>query len=291
MSNIKKNIIAYIELLRPGWWPACFFIGLTPGMLSIFSNSGSLDEFIQLKTVIWAFAYWASIVGIYVFNDVVGIEEDAVVNSKRPLPSGRATKKTALFFSIVLLIVGLVLWWYTFKNPLSSAIQIACIGIIAIYSALYKNNILLGLGAGLIPVGVWIAFYPFNTITIALFLLIFFWELTLDVPENILHFEGDKKIHPKTFAVILGKERLAKIGLIFALPIVAIVLWLFVLLDMSFIFLIFALIGSLLLVFSQVSIRKNIAPVNLGRSLGLVMFSIFMINIGIIVYTIVQTFL
>ena len=156
---------------------------------------------------------------------------------------------------------------------------------------MYKNNILLGLGAGLIPVGVWIAFSSFNTITIALFLLLFFWELTLDVPENILHFEGDKKFHPKTFAILLGKERLAKIGLIFALPVVAIVLWLFVLLDMSFIFLIFALIGSLALVFSQMSIRSNIAPVNLGRSLGLVMFSIFMINIGIIVYTIVQTYL
>ena len=291
MSNIKKKLVGYIELLRPGWWPACFFIGLTPGMLAIYTNSGSLDEFIQLKTVIWAFAYWASIVGIYVFNDVVGIKEDAVVNPKRPLPSGRATKKTALIFSLIILTIGLVIWWYTFKNPLSSLIQLTCIGIIAIYSTLYKNNILLGLGAGLIPVGVWIAFAPFSTITIALFLLIFFWELTLDVPENILHFEGDLKIHPQTFAILLGPERFAKIGLLFALPVVAIVLWLFVLLDMSYIYLIFAIIGSLSLVFSQFSIRKNIAPINLGRSLGLVMFSMFMINIGIIAYTIVQTYL
>lgn len=291
MSNVKKKLVAYIELLRPGWWPACFFIGLTPGMLAIYSSSGSLDDFIQLKTITWVFAYWASIVGIYVLNDIVGIKEDVVVNPKRPLPSGRATKKTALIYSLIILTIGLVIWWYTFNNPLSSLIQLTCICIIAIYSGLYKNNILLGLGAGLIPVGVWIAFAPFSTITVALFLLIFFWELTLDIPENILHFDGDLKIHPQTFAILLGRERFAKIGLLFALPVVAIVLWLFVLLDMSYIYLIFAIIGSLSLVFSQLSIRKNIAPINLGRSLGLVMFSIFMINIGIIAYMIVQTFL
>jgi 4-hydroxybenzoate polyprenyltransferase len=291
MSEIKKKLVAYIEILRPGWWPACFFIGLTPGILAIFWNSGSLEEFIEFKSMIWAFAYWITVVGIYVFNDFVGIEEDKVINPKRPLPSGRITKQNALFYSLILLILGICLWWIAFKNPLSSVIQLSCIGFIAFYSAVYKNNIFLGLGAGLIPVGVWIAFAPFSLITIALFLLIFFWELTLDVPENILHYEGDAKVHPQTFATILGKERLAKIGLIFAVPTVIMLIWLFLLLDMSYVYLFFAVIGSLFLLYSQLSIRKSITPMHLGRSLGLVMFSIFMINIGIISYTIYQTFI
>ena len=291
MGDIQKKLVAYIELLRPGWWPACFFIGLTPGMLAIFWNSNSLDEFFQLKTLAWVFAYWFSIVGIYVFNDLAGIEEDKVINPKRPLPSGRVTKKTTLIFSLILLAIGIGLWWFTFNNPLSSFIQIICIGFIAVYSAYYKNNFLLGIGAGLIPVGVWIAFAPFSMITVALFFLLFFWELTLDVPENILHFDGDVKVHPQTFATLLGQEKFAKIGLIFALPTVATVVWLFFLLDMSYIYLFFALISSLFLIYSQLSIRKNIALVHLGRSLGLVMFSIFMINLGIILHTIVQTYL
>jgi 4-hydroxybenzoate polyprenyltransferase len=288
MSDIKKKLIAYIEILRPGWWPACFFIGVTPGILAIYWNSGSLDELIQYKAVMWAFAYWITVVGIYVFNDVVGIEEDKVINPKRPLPSGRITKKPALLYSLILLIIGISLWWFAFENPLSSGVQLACIGFIIIYSAVYKNNIFLGLGAGLIPVGVWIAIAPFNLITIALFLLIFFWELTLDVPENILHYEGDAKVHPQTFATVLGREKLAKIGLIFAVPTVITLIWLFLLLDMSFIYLVFAAIGSLFLLYSQISIRKSITPMHLGRSLGLVMFSIFLINIGIISYTVYQ---
>lgn len=291
MSKTQKKLVAYIELLRPGWWPVCFFIGLTPGILAIFLKSGSLNEFIQLKTVAWAIAYWASIVGIYVLNDLVGIKEDAVINPKRPLPSGRVTKKSSLIFSLILLTIGVVLWWFTFKNPPSSLIQLTCIGVIATYSSTYKNNLLLGLGAGLIPVGVWIAFAPFSLVTFALFLLLFFWELTLDVPENILHFEGDVKVHPQTFATLLGQEKFAKIGLIFAIPTVLTAIWLFFLLNMSYIYLFFALIGSILLLHSQLSIRKSIDPMHLGRSLGLVMFSIFVINIGIITYIIVQSYL
>ena len=85
MNKIKNKLIAYIEVLRPGWWPTCFFIGVTPGILAIFWSSGSLDEFIHIKAAIWALAYWVTVVGIYVFNDVVGIEEDNVINPKRPL--------------------------------------------------------------------------------------------------------------------------------------------------------------------------------------------------------------
>ncbi|EMR74453.1 4-hydroxybenzoate polyprenyltransferase-like prenyltransferase [Thermoplasmatales archaeon SCGC AB-540-F20] len=62
--------------------------------------------------------YWISVVGIYVFNDLVGIEEDAAINPKRPLPSGRVTKKGSLIFSLILLTIGVVLWWFTFKNSL-----------------------------------------------------------------------------------------------------------------------------------------------------------------------------
>lgn len=291
MVNIKDKIIGNIELLRPGWWPACFFIGLTPGILAIYIETGTLNSFIQLKTIAWAFAYWASIVGIYVFNDLVGIEEDKIVNPQRPLPSNRVSRKAALTLSIILLILGISIWWIIFKNPLSSLIQLTCVFTIAIYSAVYKNNILLGLGAGLIPIGVWIAFSPFNTITLALFFVLFFWELTLDVPENILHFDGDVKIHPQTLAVRFGPKRFASIGLAFAIPTVASILWLFFLIEMSYIYLFFGIICCLILIYSQITIKKDYKPVDLGRSLGLVMLSIFIFNMGIIIYVITNSYL
>jgi 4-hydroxybenzoate polyprenyltransferase len=167
-------------------------------------------------------------------------------------------------------------------------IQLACIGIIAIYSAVYKNNILLGLGAGLIPLGVWLALAPFNIIAVVLFFILFFWELTLDVPENLLHYEGDVKVHPHTFAISMGKEKFAKIGLIFSTPVLIFSLWLFYLLNFSVVFLIFALIAGLVLIKATTSIRDNLTPLRLGQSLGMVMLSIFLINIGLISHSLIQ---
>ncbi len=287
-TNFKTGIIAFIELLRPGWWLACFFIGLTPGMLAILWNTGSLDEFFSFRTIVWLFAYWASIVGIYVFNDVVGIEEDDVVNNKRPLPSARINKSAALIGSFVFLAIGVILWWITFTNIISSLIQIACIVVIAIYSAVYKNNILLGLGAGLIPIGVWLALAPFSIIAVVLFFIVFFWELTLDVPENLLHYDGDIKVHPHTFAITMGKEKFAKIGLIFSAPVVFFSFWLFYLLEFSIVFLIFAFIAGFVLIKATTSIRDDLTPVRLGQSLGMVMLSMFLINIGLISHSVIK---
>jgi 4-hydroxybenzoate polyprenyltransferase len=286
--SVKTSVVAFIELMRPGWWLACFFLGLTPGMLAILWHTGSLEEFFQFKTLIWAFAYWLSIVGIYVYNDVVGIDEDVVVNAKRPLPSRRIGRSGALAGSYILLALGVILWWITFNNIFSSIIQLTCIGVIVIYSAFYKNNILLGLGAGLIPIGVWIALAPFSIIALVLFFIIFFWELTLDVPENLLHYDGDVKVHPHTFAVSFGRKRFAKLGLIFSVPVLGFCLVLFYLLDMSIIFLIFGIIASIILIQATMAIRTNISPMRLGQSLGMAMLSIFLINIGLISYSIVE---
>ena len=282
----KEKIKAYIEILRPGWWLACFFIGLTPGMLAIHWRYGSLDEFYQLKTVMWTFAYWASIVGIYVFNDVVGFEEDAINNPKRPIPAGKISRKEASIYSVILLGIGVGLFWVTFESPLATLIQLACIGLIVIHSNYLKINVILGLGAGLIPVGIWIALASFSWIMVALFLLVFFWELALDVPENILHYEGDLKAHPHTMAILLGREKLASIGIYFAIPAIAASIWLFYLLDFSMIYLVFAIIGGIALLNGTLSIRKDIKPVKLGKSTGLAMLFILLNNIGLMLSTV-----
>jgi 4-hydroxybenzoate polyprenyltransferase len=144
------------------------------------------------------------------------------------------------------------------------------------------------MGAGLIPLGVWIALAPFSIIAVVLFFILFFWELTLDVPENLLHYDGDILVHPQTFAISMGKEKFAKIGLVFSVPVIIFCLWLFYLLEFSIVFLIFALIAGLFLIKATTSIRDNLSPVKLGQSLGMVMLSIFLINIGLISHSIVQ---
>jgi 4-hydroxybenzoate polyprenyltransferase len=288
--SVKTRTKAYIELLRPGWWMACFFIGLTPGMLAIFWNTGSLDEFFQFNTIIWAFGYWASIVGIYSLNDVAGIEEDKIVNPKRPLPSGRVTKKGAIGLGIALISFGVLAWWIAFFNIYSSLIQISAIILMIIHPTVFKDNFLLSLAAAMIPIGVWIALAPFHPIAIALFLIIFFWEATMDVPENLMHLEGDKKAHPHTWAIRFGPKRFAKFGIYFAMITVVCMMWMFILIGLSPVFLIFAILSSMFLIMSQLSIRKDQSPMKMGQSIGMTMLSIFLVNIGLISHSLIYTY-
>ena len=288
MSEIgmKEKVIAYIEILRPGWWLACFFIGLTPGMLAIHWRDGNLDDFWQLNTVFWSLGYWASVVGMYVFNDMVGKEEDEINNPKRPIPSGKISTQEAFIYSVILLCIGVALFWVAFEDPVASLIQLACIGLIVIHSHYLKVNVILGLSAGLIPVAIWMGLADFNWIMVALFFLVFFWELTLDVPENILHYEGDLKAHPHTMAILIGREKLASIGIYFALFSVASSLWLFYLLDMSIVYLIFAVIGGIAMVNGTLAIRNDLKPMLLGKATGLAMLFILLNNIGLMLYTV-----
>lgn len=282
----KEKIKAYIEILRPGWWLACFFIGLTPGMLAIHWRYNSLDEFYQFKTIMWSLAYWVTVVGMYVYNDIVGYEEDLINNPKRPIPSGRLSKQEASVYSVVLLGIGVALFWITFADPLASLVQLMCVALIVIHSNYLKINIILGLGAALIPVAIWLALASFSWIMVALFLLVFFWELTLDVPENILHYEGDLKAHPHTMAILIGKEKLANIGIYFAIAAIASSLWLVSLLDYSFVYLAFVACGGMAILNGTISIRFSIQPMVLGKSLGLAMLFILLNNIGLMLYTI-----
>jgi 4-hydroxybenzoate polyprenyltransferase len=290
-NSYGSKVKAYIELLRPGWWLACFFIGLTPGILAIFWNTGGLDEFFQFNTVIWAFGYWASIVGIYSLNDVAGIEEDRIVNPKRPLPSGRVTKNGAIGLGVSMISFGIIAWWIAFNNLYSTLIQLSAIGLMVVHPTVFKDNFLLCFAAALIPIGVWIALAPFHPIAIALFLVIFFWEATMDVPENLMHLEGDKNAHPHTWAIRFGPERFAKIGIYFALVTVACMMWLFILIGLSPVFLVFAILSGLFLIMSQLSIRNNQSPMKMGQSIGMTMLSIFLVNMGLISHSLLYTYI
>ena len=139
----------------------------------------------------------------------------------------------------------------------------------------------------LAPVSIWMGLADFSWIMVALFSLVFFWELTLDVPENILHYEGDMVAHPHTMAILSGKEKLASIGIYFAMASVASSLWLFALLELnnSVVYLLFAVIGGLAMLNGTYAIRDDLKPMLLGKATGLAMLFILLNNIGLMIYT------
>ena len=73
----------------------------------------------------------------------------------------------------------------------------------------------------------------------------------------------------------------------FAIASIAASIWLFYLLDMNVVYLIFLILGAVAIMNGTLSIRNDIKPVLLGKSLGLAMLFILLNNIGLMLSTLI----
>lgn len=99
-------MIKYIQLFRVHHWVKNLFI-----FIPVFF-AGQIDHiqvFIDLSIGFLSFSLLAS--SVYIFNDLNDIQEDRMHPSKkfRPIASGAIAKKSAIFFSVASLILGLFL--------------------------------------------------------------------------------------------------------------------------------------------------------------------------------------
>jgi hypothetical protein len=67
-------------------------------------------------------------------------------------------------------------------------------------------------------------------------------------------------------------------------------MWMFILIGLSPVFLVFAILSSLFLIMSQLSIRNDQSPMKMGQSIGMTMLSIFLVNIGLISRSLLYTY-
>jgi decaprenyl-phosphate phosphoribosyltransferase len=105
----------YLRLMRPHQWykNLLVFLPVVFGKLDTFEDwfnfvIGSMPVLLLGFTVLCA----VSSAG-YIFNDIVDEEKDAAHPEKRdrPLPSGQASRSTALILATILMISGLIIAW------------------------------------------------------------------------------------------------------------------------------------------------------------------------------------
>jgi geranylgeranylglycerol-phosphate geranylgeranyltransferase len=75
-------------------------------------------------------------------NDYVDVEADKINRPKRPIPSGRVSKKSALAFSVILFLIGIflagIINWVTFAIAVINSL------LLVVYSTHLQNKMLLG---------------------------------------------------------------------------------------------------------------------------------------------------
>lgn len=127
-----------IKLIRPHQWYKNFVIFIA----IIFS--GNLFNTTLLEKSILAFVVLCLLSGfIYIMNDLIDVDKDKrhPVKRNRPLPSGRLSKSTALFFGIILLLIGLYISLSIAPMFFLGSLAFVFIGLL--YSLILKNIFLV----------------------------------------------------------------------------------------------------------------------------------------------------
>lgn len=131
----------YLELIRIKHWTKnlMLFIPL------ICSGNINMEYVLKLIIGFFSFSFMSSFV--YIFNDINDIEKDKLHfrKKKRPLPSGKITKRTAIIVALILLIVSLSLNYAINKEILTTSLYLL-LGYMIInilYSMGLKNIVIL----------------------------------------------------------------------------------------------------------------------------------------------------
>jgi len=147
----------------------------------------------------------------YTLSDLLDLEEDRINNPKRPLASGKVSKRTAQLFIITLYALAFILGY--FINLLFDSFLL----VSAILAYAYSGNGIRakskwwskigisGLGAFIAPLTV-ISITGFSIKVILMALILMLWaEFSINLGD-IFDYEGDKKTGVITFAVAYGKD-------------------------------------------------------------------------------------
>jgi geranylgeranylglycerol-phosphate geranylgeranyltransferase len=151
--------------------------------------------------------------GCHPLNDYLDYEVDKIVHPSRPLPSGLFAPISALYMSLILFLISVVLSW--FINIFCFTLNLIGIGLVFVYELSFKNkgligNMLVAFTAALsFNYGGAIVgdiFKP-TIFTLMAFFIFFGREIIMDVRD----FEGDKQTRV-TLPAKIGKKKAVYVG-------------------------------------------------------------------------------
>ena len=155
-------------------------------------------------------------------NDYCDYEIDGINKPRRPLPSGRISRRGALVFSVILM--GLGTWFGFLVNLYTAAITVTVSGCLILYAVRLKQtpffgNLLVGILTGLtfIVGGVSVR-TVYGTFVPAIFAFLF--TTAREIIKDIEDTEGDFENCVRTISVVWGKRVAVLVALIFIVAVI-----------------------------------------------------------------------
>jgi geranylgeranylglycerol-phosphate geranylgeranyltransferase len=188
----KQYMFGYIELLRPVNCLMASFAVFIGGLLIASSSPALLLAPAIYIAMIAAFLITG---GGNAINDYVDVDADKINRPKRPIPSGRVPRKSALVYAFLLFFTGIFL--AGFINYIVFFIAFFNSFVLIIYSVYLQDKILLGNIAVSYMVGSTFLFggAVFNELLLPLILMLlaFFANFSREIVKDLEDIEGDKR--------------------------------------------------------------------------------------------------
>ncbi|MDY7081052.1 MAG: geranylgeranylglycerol-phosphate geranylgeranyltransferase, partial [Halobacteria archaeon] len=209
-NDVPKLSVAKLKALIEVTRPANSLFGGVAALIGVFiAGFQPVEAHIVPATVAFSATALGTAAGNTI-NDYYDAEIDAVNNPKRPIPSGRLTRKeafrlsTAMFFTAVVIVIA-------FLPTLAIAIGIVNLVALVGYSLHLKRmpfagNATVGYltGSAFLFGGAAVGGIEF---TVVLFLLASFATIGREIVKDIEDIEGDRKAGARTLPIVWGKRR------------------------------------------------------------------------------------
>ena len=199
-----NKIIGFFRLIR-------FELPFSAGVCVVMGQLLASGKFASIPITVLGFLSVFSIsASILVLNDYFDFETDKINAPERPIPSNMVTRREALYFSIFLLIGGLILS-YLLGNPVFVfSILLSVIGFL--YNRKYKQsglagNIMVSFSVGMTFIyGGMTVGAPFNKSVLFFGVIAALIDLGEEIAADAMDMQGDSLIDSSSLAIKYGKN-------------------------------------------------------------------------------------
>jgi geranylgeranylglycerol-phosphate geranylgeranyltransferase len=273
-----KKLKSLFRLIR-------FELPFSAGVCVVMGQLIALGEFASAFLTITAFLSVFSIsASILVLNDYFDVETDKINAPDRPIPSNQVTPSEALYLSILLMVVGLILSFLIGIIALISVVLLSIVGFL--YNRKFKRSGLLGnlmvsfsVGMTFIYGGISVG-QPYNKVVWFFGLIAALIDLGEEIAADAMDVKGDLLINSNSIAIKYGKPLAIKTSTLIFLFVIILTFVPFLFKWFSIIYMFPIGIMDLAIAYSAFKLfnskneegRKYIRWLYLGATIGIIIF-------------------
>jgi geranylgeranylglycerol-phosphate geranylgeranyltransferase len=198
-----------------------FELPFSAGVCVVMGHLLALGEFASIPVTVFGFmSVFLISASILVMNDYFDVESDRINSPHRPIPSNLVTPNEALFFSLLLLLAGILLGYLISLTVFLISILLAVIGFL--YNRYFKKsglpgNLMVSFSVGMTFIyGSASVGQPFHKMVLFFGLIAALIDLGEEIAADAMDIKGDQLINSNSLAIKFGKSTALKIsGFIF----------------------------------------------------------------------------